>query len=224
MNKKLLAFFILFNFLFLLSSQAQTVTIGTQVWMTENLNVDQFRNGDMIPEAKTNDEWKKATEECTPAWCYLNSSIQNGSDSAKKYGKLYNWYAVNDPRGLAPKGWHIPSYDEWTLLAEFLGGDEVAGYKMKSKSAWKGENNGTNSSGFSALPGGLRGCNGKFYSIYEPCYRVSYEEIGLRGYWWTSTERFSNAAWCCYLNNKNGKFDRFIYAKHVGLFVRCVRD
>ena len=100
--------FIIIFFLIGLSN-AQTVTIGTQVWMTKNLDVATFRNGDPIPEAKSNEEWEKAGENKQPAWCYYNNDPANGA----KYGKLYNWYAVNDPRGLAPEGWHVPNIDEW---------------------------------------------------------------------------------------------------------------
>lgn len=124
----------LFIIIFFLTglSNAQTVTIGTQVWMTKNLDVATFRNGDPIPEAKTNEEWKKAGENKQPAWCYYNNDPANGA----KYGKLYNWYAVNDPRGLAPIGYHIPSVVEWTIIVEYLGGEEAAGKKMKSTTEW----------------------------------------------------------------------------------------
>ena len=111
------------------TNYAQTVTIGTQVWMTKNLNVDKFRNGDPIPEAKTYEEWTEATENREPAWCYYDNNPDNGD----RYGKLYNWYAVHDPRGLAPEGWKIPSDDDWSRLTDFLGGKGVAGAKMKSK-------------------------------------------------------------------------------------------
>jgi uncharacterized protein (TIGR02145 family) len=135
-------------------SNAQTVTIGSQVWMTKNLDVATFRNGDSIPHAKTDEEWEKAGENKQPAWCYYNNDPANGA----KYGKLYNWYAVTDSRGLAPVGYHIPTSAEWTKLTDFLGGEGVAGTKMKSKSGWndyRGKSgNGTNSSGFNGLPGG----------------------------------------------------------------------
>ena len=108
------------------------VTIGKQVWMSENLNVDKFRNGDPIPEAKTDEEWEKAGENGEPAWCYYNNNPDNGD----RYGKLYNWFAVNDPRGLAPEGWKIPSDEDWTRLTDFLGGESVAGQKMKSTEFW----------------------------------------------------------------------------------------
>lgn len=110
----------------------KTIVIGTQTWMAENLNVSTFRNGDPIPEAKTHEEWEKAAKNKQPAWCYLYDDPANGA----KYGKLYNWYAVNDSRGIAPVGYHIPSRAELTKLTDFLGGIEVAGKKMKSKSGW----------------------------------------------------------------------------------------
>ena len=110
----------------------KSVTVGSQIWSTENLNVAKFRNGDAIPEAKTDEEWQQASANEYPAWCYYNNNKKN----AKKYGKLYNWYAVNDPRGLAPEGWHIPSNDDWEGLIYFLGGYEMAGLKIKSTKGW----------------------------------------------------------------------------------------
>jgi uncharacterized protein (TIGR02145 family) len=120
--------------------------------MTENLNVDKFRNGDPIPEAKIDEEWEEADENGEPAWCYYDNDSTNGV----KYGKLYNWYAVTDPRGLAPEGWNVPIDEEWTTLIDFLGGEDVAGTKMKSTSGWAESGNGTKESGFSGLPGGNR--------------------------------------------------------------------
>jgi len=113
---------------------------------TKNLNVSTFRNGDPIPQAKTVEEWKKAGENQQPAWCYYDNDPADG----EKYGKLYNWYAVDDTRGLAPKGWHVPSNAEWTILTDYLGGMNVVGIgtKMKSKTGWNEDGNGTNSSGF----------------------------------------------------------------------------
>lgn len=94
-----------------------SVKIGDQTWMTENLDLSSFRNGDLINEASTEKEWENAGQESRPAWCYADNSTANG----KKYGKLYNWFAVNDPRGLAPNGWHIPGDAEWTKLTNYLG-------------------------------------------------------------------------------------------------------
>jgi uncharacterized protein (TIGR02145 family) len=190
------------------------VTIGKQVWMTENLDVDKFRNGDPIPQAKTAKEWKKAGENKQPAWCYYNNDPESGA----KYGKHYNWYAVNDPRGLAPEGWHIPSDAEWTMLTEYLG--DEAGVKMKTKEGWKEDGNGTNESGFSGLPGGYRYPNGTFLNV------------DMYGYWWSSTEGGSDlstqaSAWYRYLSSKKGLWG-WVYqwwgSKDLGLSVRCLRD
>ena len=115
---------------------SQDVKIGTQTWTSKNLDVSTFRNGEVIPEAKSKDEWDKAISNEQPAWCYYDNDVQNG----KIYGKLYNWYAVNDSRGLAPKGYHIPNNEEWKILTKFLGGEDTAGWKMKSKTGWKAWN------------------------------------------------------------------------------------
>jgi len=191
---------------------SKEVTIGKQVWMTQNLNVDKFRNGDPIPEAKTNEEWSKAGENGEPAWSYYNNNPDNGD----RYGKLYNWYAVNDPRGLAPEGWKIPSDEEWSRLADFLGGKSVAGTKMKSTDFWadyEGKSvNGTNESGFSALPGGFRYSNGTFTGI------------GNNGYWWSATESNTNYAWNRYVDYSYSDVYRGDINKEVGFSVRCVRD
>lgn len=107
----------------------KSVLVGAQTWMAENLNVDEFKNGDSIPQAKTQLEWMEACKNKSPAWCYYENDIQNGDD----FGKLYNWYAVSDERGLAPDGWHIPSNFEWREMFDYLGGINVAGNKLKSK-------------------------------------------------------------------------------------------
>jgi len=164
-----------------LSSDSKEVTIGKQVWMTENLDVSKFRNGDPIPEAKTNEEWIKAGENKQPAWYY---PLEN--NNGLKYGKLYNWYAVIDPRGLAPEGWHIPKKEEWEALLQFFG-EEVSGEKLKSSIEWsnightEGEfyrhfRKGTNESNFSALPGGERYSTGEFTGYFN------------YGYWWSDTK------------------------------------
>lgn len=194
------------------SGASKEVTIGKQVWMTQNLNVDKFRNGDPIPEAKTDEEWKKAGENGEPAWCYYNNNPDNGD----RYGKLYNWYAVNDSRGLAPEGWKIPSDEDWRRLTDFLGGESVAGKKMKYTDFWAdndGESgNGTNESGFSGLPGGSRDYDGTFYYI------------GKDGYWWSSTEDNAGFAWLRLLDSKDGNVYRLGLCKQDGFSVRCLRD
>jgi Fibrobacter succinogenes major domain (Fib_succ_major) len=121
----------------------KTINIDNQAWMAENLNADYFRNGEKIPNAQSAEEWIKAGKEGKPAWCYYENKI----DSGLKYGKLYNWFAISDPRGLAPTGWHIPTDTEWTH-----GG------------------NGTNESGFFGLPAGSRNRFGKFDYIGHVTY------------------------------------------------------
>jgi uncharacterized protein (TIGR02145 family) len=192
---------------------SQTVTIGTQVWMTKNLDVSVFRNGDTIPEAKTEEEWQKAGENKQPAWCYNENDTVNGV----KYGKLYNWYAVIDSRGLAPAGYHIPSDSEWTILTDYLGGE--AGGKMKSTNEWFDNGNGSNTSGFSGLPGGKRGSDGTFY------------HVGGSGYWWSSSEDGANTyrqddsiAWYRDLNCLHNDVKRNSNNKRKGFSVRCLGD
>lgn len=197
----------------ILVSQDFSVTIGNQVWMIKNLDVATFRNGDLIPQAKTAKEWRKANENQQPAWCYYNNDPYNGT----KYGKLYNWYAVIDARGLAPKGYHIPTDAEWTTLTDYLGGEKVAGTKMKSNSDWNQNGNVTNSSGFNGLLGRGRSSGGAFANI------------GDNGYYWSSTEdRTDDAAisdaWGRHLNYGDGTVGRNDYDKGSGFYVRCLRD
>lgn len=148
----------------------KTVTIGTQCWMIENLKVTHYRNGDAIPNITDDLAWNNLT---TGAYCYY----KNKANYSSTYGRLYNWYAVKDSRNIAPEGWHIPSAAEWTTLINFLGGDHFAGGKLKENGTmhWRKPNTGaTNESGFTALPGGLRAPNVKFYGL------------GYLGYWWSS--------------------------------------
>lgn len=137
--------------------QAKTVVIGNQEWMPENLNVDKFRNGDIISEAKTDEEWIKGIEEKRPVWCYYEFNKVNES----KHGKIYNKYAIEDSRGLAPTGFHIPTEADWQQLINSLGGNLIAGSKLKSYDSWKncgvGNQNisrGNNESGFNAYGSG----------------------------------------------------------------------
>jgi uncharacterized protein (TIGR02145 family) len=183
----------------------KTVTISKQIWMAENLNVEHYRNGDPIPQVTDKEEWDNLT---TGAWCYYDNNLGNGAT----YGKLYNWYAVSDPRGLAPEGWHVPSNDEWTKLTTFLGGVEVAGEKMKTTSGWDEGGNGTNTSGFTAIPGGYRNHEGYFINI------------GKNALFWTSTEFNSTNIW---FRNVIGSIPDVYapnYAKDFGLSIRCIKD
>jgi uncharacterized protein (TIGR02145 family) len=191
-----------------LPETADAVKIGNQVWANKNLNVTEFNNGDAINEAKSEEEWEKAGAEGRPAWCYYN----NDSAFGAVYGKLYNWYAVNDPRKLAPKNWHIASDMEWTVLANTLGGDDIAGVKLKSDSGWADKGNGSNTNGFSALPGGYRYFAGFFFNA------------GLDGGWWTSTADGKGYSWLRYIYSKNVNLFRNHSDPKFGFSVRCIKD
>jgi uncharacterized protein (TIGR02145 family) len=166
--------------------------------------VTKFRNGDKIPQAKSAYEFNKYGKEGKAAWCYVNYDKANGT----KYGKLYNWYAVNDPRGLAPIGYHIPSNDEWSTLIDFLGGRNEAGVKLKTTEGWFNSGNGTNSSGFSAVPISTS------VSIF-----------------WSSTEKDEmdvnvefTEAWYYKLQYSDGFIDKYTSPKTEGCSVRCIKD
>ena len=184
------------------------VIIGSQVWAKRNLDVAYYRNGDPIPQVTDPTQWANMT---TGAWCYYNNDPANGAI----YGKLYNWYAVNDPRGLAPEGWHVPSDAEWTTLTTFLGGASVAGGKLKETGTthWLSPNTGaTNETGFTALPGGWRTENGS--STY----------LGISGDWWTTTTSSSNSAWDRYIANTLIIVDAVSILKNEGLSIRLIKD
>jgi uncharacterized protein (TIGR02145 family) len=198
----------------------KTVVIGSQTWLAENLNADKFRNGDPILEAKTDEEWEKAGREERPAWCYYKNAEKNGLN----YGKLYNWYAVIDPRGLAPEGWHIPTKDEWVEMTVYIGnqlsfGDFrdqskplYAGKDMKSLKGWKQNGNGTNKSLFCGLPGGLR------------VQTAEFDGLGSVGCWWTSTDAKNSKAFDYYLSCSDEYIVGFSCFKQGGISVRCIKD
>jgi uncharacterized protein (TIGR02145 family) len=189
-------------------SLLESVKIGTQIWTSRNLEVSTYRNGEPIRLALSPEEWLDAARKGEGAWCYYNYDPKNG----EIYGKLYNWFCVKDSRGLAPSGYHIPSDLEWSLLSEYLGGEEIAGFKMKSTSGWSNGGNGDNSSGFNALPGGVCFYDGNFCNI--PDY----------GFWWSSSENDTYFAWDRYLNNSYTKVFRNDNNKKCGFSVRCLRD
>ena len=184
------------------------VTIGTQIWASENLSVTNYRNGDPIPKCTDLNEWWNLT---TGAYCdYNNDAAQSAT-----YGRLYNWYAVNDSRGLAPAGWHVPSDAEIDLLRNYLGGDYKAGGKLKETGVkhWTTPNNGaTNDYGFTALPGGYRGAWG------------SYKYMGSYCYFWTATSRNQSAAWCDFLLGSNSNMMDEGGDKTYGMSVRLIKD
>jgi len=184
------------------------VTIGTQTWAGCNLDVTTFRNGDPIPEITDVTAWSLTT---SPAWCYFNNLSSNGD----KYGKLYNWYAVNDPRGLAPTGYHIPTDAEFATLSTFLGGDSVSGGAMKEDGAcyWQAPNtDATNSSGFTGLPGGQRLTSGGFNSI------------NFFGLWWSSSEVNSSDAINRVVSYNSGSSSFNTFNKGCGHSVRVLQD
>jgi len=186
----------------------QKVTICDQTWTQSNLNVSKYRNGDVIPQVTDPTEWANLT---TGAWCYYNNDSANGAI----YGKLYNWYAVNDPRGLAPAGWHIPTDAEWTQLTDCLGGISVAGGKMKATgtSLWQSPNAAaTNESGFTGLPGGYRDIGGQ------------YDDIGNGGFWWISSESGTTNAFLRILYYTWGEASSDTVDKTSGFSVRCLED
>lgn len=190
---------------------AAAVSIGTQTWTARNLEVTTYRNGDPIRYAGNIDDWTDANTDKEGAWCYYADAEGNNAN----YGKLYNWYAVNDGRGLAPEGWHIPSDVEWTKLRDFLGGESVAGGKLKEAgiSHWKPTNDGaTNESGFTALPGGYRFDDGAF------------DYIGSTGFWWSSSEYLTSYAWGRYLSFHSSILSGNSYGKGYGFSVRCVKE
>lgn len=184
----------------------KTVIIGNQEWTAENLNVEHYRNGDLIPEVQDSALWANLT---TGAWCYY----ENNSEYGKIYSKLYNWYAMNDPRALTPKEWHIPSAEEWTKLTDYLGGEEVAGGKLKATMLWEASITGvTNESGFSAFPGGLRISNGEF------------ESIGHIGCFWSSSKANGYDLWARFILYGNRDVHKSVNFHRDGLSVRCVSD
>ena len=177
--------------------------------MTRNLDVSTYRNGDVIPKVTDGVAWAALT---TGAYCYYNN---DSTTYATIYGKLYNWYAVNDPRGLAPEGWHIPSDFEWTTLGTCLGGNTVAGGPMKEigTTHWNNSNTGaTNLSNFTALPGGYRSDVGTF------------NNVGDYGHWWSATKGDSNTAWNRNLNYNDGVLEGGGANLKFGYSVRCLRD
>jgi len=198
-----------------------TVTIGSQVWMKENLKTSKYRNGDVIPTNLPDSTWQNTS---SGAYAIYNNDAANNTI----YGKFYNWYAVADPRGLCPAGWHVPTDHDWQLLTKYLdpAADTTqccsnnAGGKMKSTGTieagtglWYSPNqDATNSSGFNGLPGGGRDGNGTYYYV------------GGYGYWWSSTEYSSTLAWYRLLSYGSGSSGRSNNAKTYGFSVRCLRD
>jgi uncharacterized protein (TIGR02145 family) len=186
----------------------RTIKIGNQWWMAENLKVRHYRNNDSIPNVTDSTAWDGLT---SGAYCNFNNNVAN----VAIYGRLYNWYAVNDSRVLAPTGWHVARDDEWQTLVNYVGGDSIAGGKLKETgtSHWITPNAGaTNEYGFCALPGGFRYVDFYFYGL------------GAHGNFWTSTAGGGNTAWYRFAHCTNTEVAHFSAGMTAGFAVRCVRD
>jgi uncharacterized protein (TIGR02145 family) len=185
-----------------------TVKIGKQVWMSENLRTTKYRNGDPIPNVARRAQWIMLRE---GAYCNYNNNDSNGLI----YGRLYNWYAVNDSRSIAPEGWRVAKDADFNTLVKFLGGDSLAGGKMKEAGMahWQIPNFGANNScGFKTLPAG-----------YRNDYTGNYYLLRNNSMFWTTTEN-DTTAWVRLLNSADAGAYRNYAEKRSGLSVRCLKD
>lgn len=187
-----------------------TIRIGNQEWMAENLKTTKYCNGDPIPNVMNNTLWQNLVN---GAWVHYN----NDSQYDTTYGKLYNWFTVNDSRNVCPCGWHVPTIAEWNLLIDYLGYSEDAGRKMKSAMAndtiSPDYQDANNESGFSGLMGGYRFSNGNFYWI------------AFDGYWWSSSvHHVSNLPWSLWLYVESSIAGLITNHKQMGCSIRCLKD
>ena len=192
------------------TTEIPTVKIGSQAWMTKNLDVLTFRNGDSIFHAKTIAEWEQAAKAKKPAWCFFLQDPKNGA----RTGKLYNWYAITDPRNIAPKGFHIPNEDDWNKLINFLGGEEVAAPKMRYGKLW----------GDSILIISPKGMFGALPTGWLKYTESKSEFLNDGAYWWSTIPYSPKIAWTRYLVFKSTQVKSYCYNKGSGLAVRCVKD
>lgn len=195
----------------------KTIQIGSQTWMAENLKTTKYQNGAPVAYIKDAKKWNKDT---SGGWCYYN----NDPSLNISYGKLYNWFVVENEKNICPTGWHIPSDEDWNTLIGYLDYDflpdaiesqsSVAGDQLKStgNTFWKYSNEGTNTSGFSAIPGAYRTSDGGF-TVFNK-----------EGYWWSSTPAYTNFAWYRSLHNKSSSVYRNYLNKTAGFSIRCVKD
>ncbi len=196
----------------------ETVQIGEQCWFAENLRSENYDNGDAIPSNLGDSEWQNTTSGAVAVYgedegCFNNSPDIDACDPAQsleEYGRLYNWHAVDDARGLCPSGWHVPTDGEWTLMTDELGGESIAGGEMKATYGWYNGGNGTNSSGFSGLPGDSRSDIGSGLA-------------GFNGFWWSSSPDGSSA-WYRSMSTLYESIYRDNLNRFYGFSVRCVRD
>ena len=199
----------------------KTVTIGDQVWMKENLRTGSYRDGSwLLTNLYADFEWASAG----PACCIYHPSyvdgLNNESDILDAYGMLYNWYAVNDSRGLCPVGWRIPTEADWETLIDFLGGPDEAGGKLKSKRTapddhprWEVPNEGASDAvSFAAIPSGYRASLGM------------YEGVGYYACWWSSTQYDANYAYSYYIHTTDTYLELSNDRKRAGYSVRCIKE
>jgi len=199
----------------------ETVEIGNQTWMAENLRVTHYASGEEIPLVTDNAEWANLGENNTDkAYCYYNNNAANGEE----YGALYTFaaavngtpYTTVDVQGVCPDGWHVPNTADWMKLVNYVGGADIVGAKLKEKgtSHWVMTNNGVkNSFYFTALPGGDR-----------YLYDGAFERKGYTGYWWSSEENTTADAYVFRLHNSSDGYIYSLYGKSYGLSIRCLKD
>ena len=188
----------------------KTVTIGTQTWMSENIKTTKYQNGDLIGSTTTVS--LDISNETTPKYQWSYGGNESNSDT---YGRIYTWYAATDNRGICPAGWHLPTDAEWTTLTTYLGGESVAGGKLKETATtrWLSPNtDATNEVNFTALPGGYRNQNGE------------YTGIGNYGYWWSSTQNSMISAWNRSMSYGSSSVGRNASYERNGHSIRCVKD
>lgn len=191
----------------------KTVVVGEQTWMAENLKTTRYATGDTIPNVVNKEQWLNLTD---GAWSYY----KNEEKFNDVYGKLYNWHNVVDDRNVCPNGWHVPSDEEWKILADFIinnGHEGKEGIALKSIQGWNNydglSGNGTDDFGFGALPGGNRNINGNF------------SHLGKNGYWWSTSEHANPVnAWSRYLYSNNSNIMNYEDFKNYGFSIRCLQD
>lgn len=186
-------------------AQFKTIRIGNSIWMADNLSTGEYNDGTPIPLIEGMNEWSNLKN---PGFCWYEN------DPLKSYGALYNWYAVNSGK-LCPKGWHVPSDNDWTELSNFLGGETITGGKLKETGTknWRTPNAGaSNETDFKAFPGGFRFFNGQF------------SDIGINGFWWSSSEFQSGTSWSRVISYNSRNIGSLNFNKNNGFSVRCIKD
>lgn len=189
----------------LLQGLYPTVKIGNQQWMSKNLDVDCYANGDPIPQVQNPKEWENLK---TGAWCYYNNDPENG----KFFGKLYNWYVIKDERGIAPLGFKCPALEDWYSLFSFIEQkNEIVKNSLISKTGWEIENENYNSMNFNAKSSGARDLNGTYYTL------------GINAYWWTSSEKNINESYSIFIGSRIGFPTNFFLDKGNGFSIRLIK-